>query len=179
RRIDHGGVDGGARRHGQHLGRGGGRGAALFRTRDPALDRVAAAGSALRPAAYRAGSHPHADLRPRAGPRHAFPAGGTAALGGEKARARRERRGAARRRAAMSVLLEAKAVSKRFGGVQALAEVSFAIEAAQIYGLIGPNGAGKTTLFNLLTGIYAPDAGAFAFAGRDISGLRPDRVAAA
>ena len=79
----------------------------------------------------------------------------------------------------MNALLEAKGVSKRFGGVQALAEVSFAIEAAQIYGLIGPNGAGKTTLFNLLTGIYAPDAGSFVFAGRDISGLRPDRVAAA
>ena len=51
--------------------------------------------------------------------------------------------------------------------------------SGQIYGLIGPNGAGKTTLFNLLTGIYAPDAGSFLFAGRDISGFRPDRVAAA
>jgi branched-chain amino acid transport system ATP-binding protein len=79
----------------------------------------------------------------------------------------------------MSALLEAKAVSKRFGGVQALSGVSFAIEAGQIYGLIGPNGAGKTTLFNLLTGIYAPDQGFFGFDGRDISGLRPDRVAAA
>src|SRR5262245_14089754 len=79
----------------------------------------------------------------------------------------------------MSVLLEAKKVSKRFGGVQALSDVSFVIEQGQIYGLIGPNGAGKTTLFNLLTGIYAPDAGAFFFAGRDLSGLKPNRVAAA
>jgi branched-chain amino acid transport system ATP-binding protein len=79
----------------------------------------------------------------------------------------------------VSVLLEAKRVGKRFGGVQALAAVSFAIGRGQIYGLIGPNGAGKTTLFNLLTGIYAPDAGAFEFDGRDISGLAPDRIAAA
>ena len=79
----------------------------------------------------------------------------------------------------MSALLEAKGVGKRFGGVQALAEVSFAIEHGQIYGLIGPNGAGKTTLFNLLTGIYAPDAGSFVFDRRDISGLAPDRIAAA
>jgi branched-chain amino acid transport system ATP-binding protein len=79
----------------------------------------------------------------------------------------------------VSALLEAKRVGKRFGGVQALADVSFAIGRGQIYGLIGPNGAGKTTLFNLLTGIYAPDAGAFEFDGRDISGLAPDRIAAA
>ena len=79
----------------------------------------------------------------------------------------------------MSALLQASAVSKRFGGVQALTEVSFAIEKGQIYGLIGPNGAGKTTLFNLLTGIYAPDAGLFVFSGTSLAGLRPDRVAAA
>jgi branched-chain amino acid transport system ATP-binding protein len=79
----------------------------------------------------------------------------------------------------MIALLEAKAVGKRFGGVQALSEVSFAIQRGQIYGLIGPNGAGKTTLFNLLTGIYTPDAGQFMFDGADISGLRPDRIAAA
>jgi branched-chain amino acid transport system ATP-binding protein len=79
----------------------------------------------------------------------------------------------------MSVLLQASALGKRFGGVQALNDVSFAIEEGQIYGLIGPNGAGKTTLFNLLTGIYAPNAGSFLFHGRDISGLRPDRIAVA
>jgi len=76
-------------------------------------------------------------------------------------------------------LLTAKAIGKRFGGLQALHEVSFAITAGEIFGLIGPNGAGKTTLFNLLTGIYAPNAGAFSFDARDITGLTPDRIAAA
>jgi branched-chain amino acid transport system ATP-binding protein len=76
-------------------------------------------------------------------------------------------------------LLAATRVSKRFGGVQALHEVSFGIAAGEIYGLIGPNGAGKTTLFNLLTGIYRPDGGAFTFDGRAITGLTPDRIAAA
>jgi len=76
-------------------------------------------------------------------------------------------------------LLEAKGVCKRFGGVQALNEVSFSIRGGEIYGLIGPNGAGKTTLFNLLTGIYAPDAGGFAFDGRALAGLKPNQVAAA
>ncbi len=76
-------------------------------------------------------------------------------------------------------LLTATRLSKRFGGVQALHEVSFSIAQGQIYGLIGPNGAGKTTLFNLLTGIYRPDSGSFAFDGRDITGLTPDRIAAA
>jgi len=79
----------------------------------------------------------------------------------------------------VSALLEAKGIAKRFGGVQAVSDVSFSIAPRQIYGLIGPNGAGKTTLFNLLTGIYAPNAGSFVFDGRDISGLRPDRIAAA
>jgi branched-chain amino acid transport system ATP-binding protein len=79
----------------------------------------------------------------------------------------------------MSTLLQASALGKRFGGVQALNDVSFAIEEGQIYGLIGPNGAGKTTLFNLLTGIYTPDAGSFVFRGASLAGLRPDRVAAA
>jgi branched-chain amino acid transport system ATP-binding protein len=79
----------------------------------------------------------------------------------------------------MQPLLRAEGVAKRFGGVQALAGVSFAIAAGEIYGLIGPNGAGKTTLFNVLTGIYPPDEGAFVFQGRPITGLKPDRVAAA
>jgi len=76
-------------------------------------------------------------------------------------------------------LLEAKGASRNFGGIRALADVSFGIAAGEIYGLIGPNGAGKTTLFNLLTGIYAPSAGSFRFDGRDITGLTADRVAAA
>jgi branched-chain amino acid transport system ATP-binding protein len=75
-------------------------------------------------------------------------------------------------------LLTAEHVAKRFGGVQALQDVSFSIAPGEIYGLIGPNGAGKTTLFNVLTGIYAPDAGAFSFDGRRLAGLAPHQVAA-
>jgi len=76
-------------------------------------------------------------------------------------------------------LLRAANLRKRFGGVEALAGVSFAVGSAEIYGLIGPNGAGKTTLFNLLTGIYRPDEGSFFLDGRDLAGMRPDQVAAA
>jgi len=79
----------------------------------------------------------------------------------------------------MSVVLEASGIAKRFGGIQALSDVSFRIGRGEIYGLIGPNGAGKTTLFNVLTGIYRPEAGAFHFEGRPLAGLTPDRVAAA
>jgi branched-chain amino acid transport system ATP-binding protein len=79
----------------------------------------------------------------------------------------------------VSVLLSAEGIAKRFGGVQALAGVAFSIRRGEIYGLIGPNGAGKTTLFNVLTGIYAPDAGRFSFDGRPLEGLAPHRVAAA
>jgi branched-chain amino acid transport system ATP-binding protein len=70
-------------------------------------------------------------------------------------------------------LLEARSLSKSFGGVRALAEVSIAIERGAIYGLIGPNGAGKTTLFNLLTGLYQPDHGKVLVDGTDVSGRKP------
>jgi branched-chain amino acid transport system ATP-binding protein len=79
----------------------------------------------------------------------------------------------------MTPLLHANGVGKRFGGLQALSGVSFAIARGAIYGLIGPNGAGKTTLFNLLTGIYVPDGGTFALDGKDIAGLKPDQIARA
>ena len=79
----------------------------------------------------------------------------------------------------MTALVEASGIGKRFGGVRALADVGFNIAAGEIYGLIGPNGAGKTTLFNVLTGIYAPEAGRFTFAGRNITGLKSHEVAAA
>ncbi|MGC3962514.1 MAG: ABC transporter ATP-binding protein [Rhodocyclaceae bacterium] len=62
-------------------------------------------------------------------------------------------------------LLEAQGISKHFGGVQALTDVSLSIEAGEIYGLIGPNGAGKTTFFNVLTGAYVQDGGRFIFEG--------------
>jgi len=77
-----------------------------------------------------------------------------------------------------SALLVARGIAKRFGGVQALADVSFEIRSGEIYGLIGPNGAGKTTLFNVLTGIYPPDGGTFTFAGQTLGGLKPNDVAA-
>ena len=76
-------------------------------------------------------------------------------------------------------LLRVQGAGKRFGGVQALHEVSFSIAAGEIFGLIGPNGAGKTTLFNLLTGIYPADAGSFTFDGRSLAGLKPNHVVAA
>ena len=79
----------------------------------------------------------------------------------------------------MTMLFEAHGVGKRFGGVQALSGVSFAIARGAIYGLIGPNGAGKTTLFNLLTGIYAPDSGFFSLDGKKLSNLMPDQIARA
>jgi len=75
-------------------------------------------------------------------------------------------------------LLSGTGINKRFGGVQALAEVTFAIAHGEIYGLIGPNGAGKTSLFNVLTGIYSPDGGEFLFDGQPLDGLKPHEVAA-
>lgn len=62
-------------------------------------------------------------------------------------------------------VLNVTGVSKRFGGLQALSEVGIRIEKGQVYGLIGPNGAGKTTFFNVLTGLYTPDAGTFELGG--------------
>ena len=76
-------------------------------------------------------------------------------------------------------ILEIKNVSKFFGGLAANSDVSFDVHEGMIMGLIGPNGAGKTTLFNLLTGIYTPDAGRFLFSGRDITGFKSHEVAAA
>jgi branched-chain amino acid transport system ATP-binding protein len=63
-------------------------------------------------------------------------------------------------------VLQVQGVSKRFGGLQALSEVGLTIMPGQIYGLIGPNGAGKTTFFNVITGMYTPDAGQFLLQGR-------------
>ncbi|WP_063570346.1 ABC transporter ATP-binding protein [Achromobacter ruhlandii] len=77
----------------------------------------------------------------------------------------------------MSKLLQAQGLGKRFGGLQALSDVSFDIEQGEIYGLIGPNGAGKTTLFNVLTGLYIPEDGSCTFNGASMSGKKPHEVA--
>ncbi|WMD22125.1 ABC transporter ATP-binding protein [Achromobacter seleniivolatilans] len=77
----------------------------------------------------------------------------------------------------MSVILKAQGLGKRFGGLRALTDVSFDIEAGEIYGLIGPNGAGKTTLFNVLTGLYVPDEGECTFNGISLKGAKPHEVA--
>jgi branched-chain amino acid transport system ATP-binding protein len=74
-------------------------------------------------------------------------------------------------------LLSVSSVSKRFGGLAALDNVSVAVRSTEIFGLIGPNGAGKTTLFNVITGVYAPDAGEIRFLGARVSGLKPHAIA--
>ena len=76
-------------------------------------------------------------------------------------------------------LLQLRDVSKNFGGLRALGGVSLALEEGTIASLIGPNGAGKTTLFNILTGLYRPDAGEVLFQQRSLAGLKPDEISAA
>jgi len=75
-------------------------------------------------------------------------------------------------------MLELDAVTKRFGGLTAVKEVSLATAPAEILGIIGPNGAGKTTLFNVISGFLAPEAGRVLLHGRDVTGLPPHRICA-
>ena len=75
------------------------------------------------------------------------------------------------------VLLSAEGVTKRFGGINALTEVSLEVHARETVGLVGPNGAGKTTFFNCLLGILRPDAGSVRFCGTDISRMPTHRRA--
>jgi branched-chain amino acid transport system ATP-binding protein len=84
---------------------------------------------------------------------------------------------AALARGAIMTILDVRAVSRRFGGLQALSEVTFSIDKGEIVGVIGPNGAGKTTLFSTLMGLIRPDAGAVMLDGRDLAGLKPHTVA--
>jgi branched-chain amino acid transport system ATP-binding protein/neutral amino acid transport system ATP-binding protein len=76
-------------------------------------------------------------------------------------------------------VLEVAGVTRSFYGVRALNGVDLGVEAGRITGLIGPNGAGKTTLFNCISGVVPADSGIVRFDGRDITGWRPDRIAAA
>jgi branched-chain amino acid transport system ATP-binding protein len=73
-------------------------------------------------------------------------------------------------------LLEVDRLTKRFGGLVAVKDVSFALKAGEITGILGPNGAGKTTLFNLLTGFIRMDLGTVRFDGHPLRGLRPHRI---
>jgi branched-chain amino acid transport system ATP-binding protein len=76
-------------------------------------------------------------------------------------------------------LLSVEQVVKVFGGLKAINGVTFDVEEKQIFGLIGPNGAGKTTIFNVVTGVYTPDAGDVRFAGRSVRGWKPYSIARA
>ena len=75
-------------------------------------------------------------------------------------------------------LLEMANITKTFGGLKAISDVTFSLEKGRIVSIIGPNGAGKTTFFNTLTGIYRPDTGTIKFNGKSLVGLRTDQIAA-
>lgn len=77
----------------------------------------------------------------------------------------------------MNDFLRIEKVSKCFGKLNALSEVSFSVERGEVVGLIGPNGAGKTTLFNVITGFYHPTSGKITFKGQDITKATPNRLA--
>jgi branched-chain amino acid transport system ATP-binding protein len=73
-------------------------------------------------------------------------------------------------------LLEVRNLTRRFGGLTAVSDLSFEVRSGEILGLIGPNGAGKSTTFNLISGFLAPSAGRLVFAGEDITGRGPERI---
>jgi branched-chain amino acid transport system ATP-binding protein len=77
----------------------------------------------------------------------------------------------------MTILLSVQGVTKRFGGLQALTNVTFDLPQAQILGLIGPNGAGKTTLFNAINGVYPPEEGRIVFREKDVTRFKPYELA--
>jgi branched-chain amino acid transport system ATP-binding protein len=73
-------------------------------------------------------------------------------------------------------ILTVENITKRFGGLVAVNDLSFSVEKGEILGMIGPNGAGKTTAFNMISGYYRPDEGRVIFDGHDITGRRPDQI---
>jgi branched-chain amino acid transport system ATP-binding protein len=77
----------------------------------------------------------------------------------------------------MTPLLEVRGLSRRFGGLVAVSDISLSLQPGEIFGIIGPNGAGKTTLFNVIAGHYRPSGGTVAFEGEDISGHSSDEIA--
>ena len=79
---------------------------------------------------------------------------------------------------ASDVLLDVRMVSKRFGGVRAVEDVSIAVRRGAIASIIGPNGAGKTSLLNMISGFYRPDGGSITFEGTDTTRFRPAEIAA-
>jgi branched-chain amino acid transport system ATP-binding protein len=76
------------------------------------------------------------------------------------------------------MLLEVNGLTKHFGGIAAVKEISFSVREGEIFALIGPNGAGKTTVFNLISGMFKPDQGSIAFEGSPLTGLKTHSIAA-
>ncbi|RDD54217.1 MAG: ABC transporter ATP-binding protein [Candidatus Korarchaeota archaeon NZ13-K] len=75
------------------------------------------------------------------------------------------------------MILEGQGITKRFGGLVAVDDVTFGVREGEVFGIIGPNGAGKTTLFNVITGFYKPERGRIIFQGMDITGKKPNEIA--
>jgi len=78
----------------------------------------------------------------------------------------------------LPVFLETRSLTKQFGGLRAVSQLSISVDKGEIVGLIGPNGAGKSTVFNLVTGVFPPTSGQVVFDGRDITNKKPHQVAA-
>jgi branched-chain amino acid transport system ATP-binding protein/branched-chain amino acid transport system permease protein len=99
-----------------------------------------------------------------------------AAMSARTIRARMQPPAFLRGNARQGTVLAVDGVSKSFGGIRAVANAHLAIEAGEIHALIGPNGAGKTTVFNLVSGLFTPDAGSIGLGGKEIDGLPPHRI---